>query len=73
MRRRSSQLCVPKRADQILLECPRLVAVRADCFRAHVRAPTPRWEVDWLLKFVEHDVVVELEESLEEEEEEDQD
>ena len=37
--------------------------------------PTPAWEVDWLLTFVEDDVVVELEESLEDEEgeEEDQD
>ena len=66
------RLCgtVPERADHILLECPRLSAVRSDCFRAHVLPPTPAWEVDWLLKFVENDVVVELEESPEDEEEE---
>ena len=48
----------------------RLSTVRSDCFRAHVLPPTPAWEVDWLLKFVENDVVVELEESPEDEEEE---
>ena len=66
------RLCgtVPERADHILLERTRLSTIRSDCFRARVPPPTPAWEVDWLLKFVKDDMVVELEESLEEEEEE---
>ena len=66
------RLCgtAPERADHILLEVPRLNTVGSDCFQARVLPPTPAWEVDWFLKFVEDDMVVELEESLEEEEEE---
>ena len=61
------RLCglVPERADHLLLECPRLSTLRSDCFRSWVPSPSPRWEVDWIVKFVEDDRVLSLEEDHE--------
>ena len=59
------RLCglVPERADHILLECPKLNVLRAECFRTWDTGPNPHWEVDWILKFLEDGVVEHLEES----------
>ena len=53
---------VPERADHILLECPRLLGLRAECFRTWIPGESPNWEVDRLLKFLESDAVKDLEE-----------
>ena len=57
------RLCglVPERADHLLLECPRLAVLRSDCFRVWAPARNPRWEVDWIVKFVESPRVLLLE------------
>ena len=57
------RLCglVPERADHLLLECPRLAVLRSSCFRVWEPAGNPRWEVDWIVKFVESPPVLRLE------------
>ena len=57
------RLCgqVPERADHILLRCPRLNLLRSDCFRSWGISPTPEWEVDWILKFLQDQRVEHLE------------
>ena len=57
------RLCglVPERADHLLLECPKLAVLRSDCFRVWEPARNPRWEVDWIVKFVESPTVLRLE------------
>ena len=57
------RLCgqVPERADHLLLRCPRLSQLRADCFRSWVIDPRPEWEVDWIFKFLKDPNVEHLE------------
>ena len=57
------RLCgqVPERADHLLLECPRLAVLRSDCFKTWEPSRNPRWEVDWIAKFVESPPVLRLE------------
>ena len=57
------RLCgqVPERADHLLLRCPRLSLLRADCFRSWALDYPPQWELDWVLKFLRDPVVGGLE------------
>ena len=57
------RLCgqVPERADHLLLECPRLINLRESCFKTWVPSRNPRWEVDWIAKFVESPPILRLE------------
>ena len=61
----SCRLCgmVPERADHLLHECPRLASLGSQCFKTWEPSPNPRWEIDWVTKFVEDDLVMPLEES----------
>ena len=57
------RLCgqVPERADHLLLRCPRLAGLRAECFRSWSLDYRPQWEVDWILKFLGDPAVSSLE------------
>ena len=57
------RLCgqVPERADHLLLRCPGLTHLRADCFRSWLLDARPEWEVDWVAKFLGHSSVESLE------------
>ena len=57
------RLCgeVPERADHLLLRCPRLALLRADCFKSWQLGAQIHWEVDWILKFINDPRVITLE------------
>ena len=57
------RLCgqVPERADHLLLRCPRLHSLRADCFRSWNLSLTPDWELDWVLRFLRDPRVADME------------
>ena len=57
------RLCgqVPERADHLLLRCPGLNSLRANCFKSWLLDARPDWEVDWVLKFLSDPVVEVLE------------
>ena len=52
---------VPERADHLLLWCPRLNDLRTDCFRTRIPNLPPKWEVSWLLQFLNDDLISPLE------------
>ena len=57
------RLCgeVPERADHLLLRCPGLCQLRAECFKAWNLDHPPRWEVDWITNFLRDGRVEHLE------------
>lgn len=60
------RLCgqVPERPDHLLLECPCLQSMRASTLRLLAPSPAPVWEVEWILKFLAHPSVLQLEDPL---------
>ena len=52
---------VPERADHLLLRCPGLNNLRAECFKTWLLDAKPEWEVDWILKFLGNPTVEGLE------------